>query len=167
MGMAGIKWGPYPSTIHSFSINLNEEAPLKVSFKNSDKFQSCSFSKTTFFSKRALKVQNVLKNQIFFHFWEEFCRAFQWYIVCLNTLSGYRGTEGNIAVPFQLATIVLVCFGGDVFHAATLTIVINQIRTLYSAAATNFWIHNHPENKKFFILSPPPTYWGNTHGVHI
>ena len=28
------------------------------------------------------------------------------YIVCLNTLSGYRGTEGNVAVPFQLATTV-------------------------------------------------------------
>ena len=66
MGVAGIKWGPYPSTIHSFSINLNEEALLKVSFKNIDKFQSCPFSKTTFFSKRALKVQIFLKNQNFF-----------------------------------------------------------------------------------------------------
>lgn len=66
MCMAGIKWGPYPSTIHSFSNNLNEEAILKVSFKNIDKFQSCLFSKTSFFSKRALKVQNFLKNQNFF-----------------------------------------------------------------------------------------------------
>ena len=62
MDVAGIKWGPYPSTIHSFSINLNEEALLKVSFKNIDKFQSCQFSKTTFFSKRALKVKHFLKN---------------------------------------------------------------------------------------------------------
>ena len=30
----------------------------------------------------------------------------QWHIVCLNTLSGYRGREGNVAVPFQLATTV-------------------------------------------------------------
>ena len=117
MGVAGIKWGPYPSTIHSFSINLNEEALLKVSFKNIDKFQSCPFSKTTFFSKRALKVQMFLKNYFFFHFWSGFRRAFQWYIVCLNTLSGYRGTEGNVAVPFQLATTVLcsLCLKNVIF----------------------------------------------------
>ena len=36
MGVVGIKCGPYPSTIHSFSINLNEEALLKVSFENID-----------------------------------------------------------------------------------------------------------------------------------
>ena len=68
MGVAGIKWGPYPSTIHSFSINLNEEALLKVSFKNIDKFQSCPFSKTTFFSKRALKVQKFFEKLDFFSF---------------------------------------------------------------------------------------------------
>lgn len=62
MGVAGIKWGPYPSTRHSFSINLNEEALLKVSFKNIDEFQSCPFFKTTFFSKRALKFQKFFKN---------------------------------------------------------------------------------------------------------
>ena len=37
-------------------------------------------------------------------FWGTPSTSVQWYIVCLNTLSGYRGTEGNIAVPFQLAT---------------------------------------------------------------
>ena len=103
MGIAGIKWEPYPSTIHSYSINLNEEAVLKVSFKNIDKFQSCPFSKTTFFFKKGPKSSKKFEK---FHFWLEFCRAFQWYIVCLNTLSGYRSTEGNIAVSFQLATTV-------------------------------------------------------------
>ena len=56
MGVAGIKWGLYPSTIYSFSIILNEEALLKVSFKNIDKFQSCPFSKTTFFYKKGPEI---------------------------------------------------------------------------------------------------------------
>ena len=65
MGMAGIKRGPRPSTIPSFLVNLNEEALLKVSFKNIDWFQ------------------------IFFHFWWIFYRAFQWYIVCFLTKQGF------------------------------------------------------------------------------
>jgi hypothetical protein len=39
MGVAGIKQLPCPSKIASFSGNLNEEAFLKVSFKNIDRFQ--------------------------------------------------------------------------------------------------------------------------------
>ena len=39
MGVAGIKWWPCLSTIPSFLININEEAFLKVSFKNIDWFQ--------------------------------------------------------------------------------------------------------------------------------
>ena len=39
MGMAGIKWWPCLSTRLSFSVNINEEAFLKVSFKNIDWFQ--------------------------------------------------------------------------------------------------------------------------------
>ena len=39
MGVAGIKQLPRPSKIASFSGNLNEEALLKVSFKNIDRFQ--------------------------------------------------------------------------------------------------------------------------------
>jgi hypothetical protein len=62
MGVAGIKWGPYPSTIHSFSINLNEEALLKVSLKNAYWFQICPFSKTNAFSKEGPKNQQILKN---------------------------------------------------------------------------------------------------------
>ena len=58
MGMAGIKLGPRPSTIPSFLVNLNEDALLKVSFKNIDWFQICPFSKTTAFSKKALKTKN-------------------------------------------------------------------------------------------------------------
>ena len=52
MGVAGIKWGPCPFTIPPFLVILNEEALLKVSFKNIDWFQICQFSKTTAFSKR-------------------------------------------------------------------------------------------------------------------
>ena len=62
MGMEYIKWRLYPSTIHSFSINLNEEALLKVSFKNIYWFQICPFSKTTGFSKKGPKSQQILKN---------------------------------------------------------------------------------------------------------
>ena len=63
MGVAGIQWGPYPCTIHSFLINLNEEALLKVSFKNVDWFQISPFSKTTGFSKKALKTNKFWKIQ--------------------------------------------------------------------------------------------------------
>ena len=39
MGMAGIIWWPFLSTRPSFSVNINEEAFLNVSFKNIDWFQ--------------------------------------------------------------------------------------------------------------------------------
>ena len=66
MGMAGIKWGQRSSTIPPFLLNLNEEALLKVSFKNNDWFQICPFSKTTAFSKKALKPTNFEKFKNFF-----------------------------------------------------------------------------------------------------
>ena len=65
MGVAGIKWGQRSSTIPPFLLNLNEEALLKVSFKNIDWFQICPFSKTTAFSKKALK-NNKFKKKIAF-----------------------------------------------------------------------------------------------------
>ena len=39
MGIAGIKWWSCLSTRPSFSVNINEEAILKVSFKNIEWFQ--------------------------------------------------------------------------------------------------------------------------------
>ena len=66
MGVAGIKWGQRSSTIPPFLMNLNEEALVKVSFKNIDWFQICTFSKTTGFSKKALKTNKFWKIQIFF-----------------------------------------------------------------------------------------------------
>ena len=39
MGMAGIKWSPCLSTRPSFSVHINKEAFLKISFKNIDWFQ--------------------------------------------------------------------------------------------------------------------------------
>ena len=66
MGMAGIKWGQRSSTIPPFLMNLNEEALLKVSFKNVDWFQISPFSKTTGFSKKALKTNKFWKIQNFF-----------------------------------------------------------------------------------------------------
>ena len=68
MGRAGIKWGQRSSTIPPFLMNLNEEALLKVSFKNIDWFQICPFSKTTAFSKKALKTNKFWKIQFFFAF---------------------------------------------------------------------------------------------------
>ena len=63
MGVAGIKWGQRSSTIPPFLMNLNVEALLKVSFKNIDWFQICPFSKTTAFSKNALKTNKFWKIQ--------------------------------------------------------------------------------------------------------
>ena len=97
MGVAGIKWGQRSSTIPPFLLNLNEEALLKVSFKNIDWFQICPFSKTTAFSKKALKTNKFWKIQKnFLHFWWQFYRAFQWYIVCFHTFSGCWYTEGSV-----------------------------------------------------------------------
>ena len=58
MGMASIKWWPCLSTIPSFLININEEAFLKVSFKNIDWFQ---IWKNYFFQKGPKNTQ-ILKN---------------------------------------------------------------------------------------------------------
>ena len=52
MVVAGIKQLQGPSRITSFSGNLNEEAVLKVSFKNIDLFQICPSSKITAFLKK-------------------------------------------------------------------------------------------------------------------
>ena len=53
MGVAGIKQLPCPSKIASFSGKLNEEALLKVLFKNIDRFKKY----------KALKSNNVKKAQ--------------------------------------------------------------------------------------------------------
>ena len=66
MGVAGIKWGPYPSTIHSFSINLNEEALLKVSLKNIDSFKVAHFPKPLFFKKGPKSPKFFEKLEFFF-----------------------------------------------------------------------------------------------------
>ena len=55
------------------------------------------FSQNTDFSKKALKTNKFWKIQNFFlHFWWQFYRAFQWYIVCFHTFSGCWYTEGNV-----------------------------------------------------------------------
>ena len=48
MGVAGMKRGPCPLILHSFFMEPNEEALLKVSLKNFHWFQSC---KTPLFQK--------------------------------------------------------------------------------------------------------------------
>ena len=48
LGMAGLKRGPCPPSLHSFFMELNEEALLKVSLKNLYWFQSY---KTLLFQK--------------------------------------------------------------------------------------------------------------------
>ena len=51
--MAGIKQLPRPSKIASFPGNLNEEALLKVSFKNIDWFQKYKALKKSKIGKKA------------------------------------------------------------------------------------------------------------------
>ena len=98
--------GVMPIHYTLFLVNVNEEALLKISFKNIDWFQICPFSKTTAFSKKALKTNKFWKIQFFFHFWWQFYRAFQWYIVCFHTFSGCWYTEGNVNVKSHLHTTV-------------------------------------------------------------
>ena len=61
MGVAGIKWGPYPSTIPRFLMNLNEEALLKVSFKNIDRFQKYKALKSKIVKKAQFHKENGIK----------------------------------------------------------------------------------------------------------
>ena len=67
------------------------------------------FSQNMAFSKKALKTNKFWKIQNFFlHFWWQFYRPFQWYIVCFHTFSGCWYTEGNVNVKSHLATTVLM-----------------------------------------------------------
>ena len=67
------------------------------------------------FFKKGPKNQQILKNSNFFlHFWWQFYRAFQWYIVCFHTFSGCWYTEGNVfAVKSQPATTVTFALTGS------------------------------------------------------
>ena len=63
MGLAGIKQLSSPSKIASFSENLNEEAILKVSFKNIDWFQENKASKSKIVKKAQFHKENDIKKQ--------------------------------------------------------------------------------------------------------
>ncbi len=71
MDVAGITQLPCPSKIASFSGYLNEEALLKVSFKNIDRFQkykalkSKIVKKHNFIRKMALKKNFPLQSFVF------------------------------------------------------------------------------------------------------
>ena len=61
MGVAGIKQLPRPSKTASFSGNLNEEALLKVSFKNVDWFQKYRALKSKIVKKAQFHKENGVK----------------------------------------------------------------------------------------------------------
>ena len=62
MGMAGIKQLPCPSKIASFSGKLNEEALLKVSFKNDDRIQKYKALKSKIIKQAQFNMENGIKN---------------------------------------------------------------------------------------------------------
>ena len=108
MGMAGIKWQPCLSTRPSFSVNINEEAFLKVSFKNIDWFQ---ISKNYFF-QRGPKNKQILKNLHFFPFLFALSTDFSM-VYCLFSYSQWCFQHLNFtAVSSQLATTVAVRCSG-------------------------------------------------------
>ena len=61
MGMAGIKQLPRPSKITSFPGNHNEEALLKVSFKNIDQFHKYKALKSKIVKKAQFHKENGIK----------------------------------------------------------------------------------------------------------
>ena len=61
MGVACIDQLPRPSKIASFSGNLNEEALLKVSFKNIDRFQKYKALKSKIVKKAQFHKENGIK----------------------------------------------------------------------------------------------------------
>ena len=105
MGMAGIKWWPCLSTRPSFSVNINEEAFLKVSFKNIDWFQIWK----NYFFQKGPKNKQILKNlKFFFAFLFAFSMDFSM-VYCLFSYSQWFFLHFNFtAVSSQLATTVAV-----------------------------------------------------------
>ena len=103
MGMAGIKWWPCLSTRPSFSVNINEEAFLKVSFKNIDWFQIWK----NYFFQKGPKNKQILKNlKFFFAFLFAFSMDFSM-VYCLFSYSQWFFLHFNFtAVSSQLATTV-------------------------------------------------------------
>ena len=61
MGVAGIEQLPHPSKIALFPGNLNEEALLKVSFKNIDWFQKYKALKSKIVKKAQFHKENGIK----------------------------------------------------------------------------------------------------------
>ena len=107
MGMAGIKWWPCLSTRPSFSVNINEEAFLKVSFKNIDWFQIWK----NYFFQKGPKNKQILKNlKFFFAFLFAFSMDFSM-VYCLFSYSQWFFLHFNFtAVSSQLATTVVILF---------------------------------------------------------
>ena len=103
MGVAGIKWWPCLSTIPSFLININEEAFLKVSFKNIDWFQIWK----NYFFQKGPKNKQILKNlKFFFAFLFAFLMDFSM-VYCLFSYSQWFFLHFNFtAISSQLATTV-------------------------------------------------------------
>ena len=62
MGVEGIKQLPHPSKIASFSGTLNDEAILKVSFKNIDWFQKYKALKSKIVKKYNFIRKMALRN---------------------------------------------------------------------------------------------------------
>ena len=97
MGVAGIKWGPYLSTIHSFSISLNEEALLKVEsfIQKYWLVLNLPIFQIYWFFKKGPKNQQILENSNFF------CISGGNFIGLFNgmlfvfILCGHWYTEGN------------------------------------------------------------------------
>ena len=112
MSIAGIKQWPCPSIILSFLVNLNEEALLKVSFKNIDRFQICPLSKTTAFSKKGPKNQPILKTQNFFAF---LVANLQGCSIVYNCLFSYS----QWFVPTQRETSQFYCHKISIGHHST------------------------------------------------
>ena len=100
--MAGIKWWQCLCTRPSFSVYINEEAFLKVSFKNVDWFRK------NYFFQKGPKNKQFLKNF--------FCISICTFALSTDFSMGYCSFSSSqwfflhfnfTAVPSQLATTVL------------------------------------------------------------
>jgi len=117
-------------------VNINEEAFLKVSFKNIDWFQIWK----NYFSKKALKTNKILKNLKFFlHFYLHFHRTFQWYIVCFHPPN-----------DFSYTLTLLPSHWPPLYFRRT-----RKLKGIYVHAQTQLWPNPSFANKTF----PNEAFW--------
>ena len=101
-------------SVNTFKWHFQECFPIEVPWKWSyfgwawQLFNTCHahFPQTLLFQKCPKNLTNFRKFKFFLHFLLQFCRAFQWCIVCFHTFSGLGFTDQNVYQEIGEYTII-------------------------------------------------------------